>query len=191
MLKRMGLSLMLFIFVVVGIQDVLADDVITMAVSVTLTAPATATKTDDLDFGTLSAPSAGETFLLDVTGASTVDGTPVTATDGSMNNGGAGTGEITVITPGNSGRIALTVSATTVDVTISTDLATYSLAPDGGTGLNLTLSNVAANSTGAGAATTLTTGDYEIHIGGLLTIPAGFTPDSYTSGSMDITLAYN
>ncbi|WP_321492147.1 DUF4402 domain-containing protein [uncultured Desulfobacter sp.] len=187
MFKRIGLSLLLILLIMAQGHHAQADDVITMNVSVTLEAPASAVKTDDLNFGTLSVPSTGDTFTLDVSGAGlTVDGTATTPTDTSM-----ATGNTTVITAGHSGRIALTVSSATVDVTITTDSLTYSLAPDGGSGVNLTLKNVAANSTGAGAASTFTTGNYEIHIGGVLTIPSGFTPDSYTGGSMDITLAYN
>lgn len=168
----------------VSLKAVYADDVIPMEMRVTIVEAATAANESDLDFGTLIPDPGGDTFTLDVSGALTTDGTGTTVTADTMSS----SGNTTVNTAGNSGLIGITTNTTSVSVTVSSGDATLTGQTTGDT---LTVSNIAANSTGSGGSTVFATADdYEIHIGGVLTIPATTKADTYI-GNVDITLAYD
>ncbi len=183
MFKNVMKAVLIFICCISSFQTALAQD-ISMDIDVTIALAASAVKSSDLDFGTLFADPGGDNFVLDASGQATANGTGALATA----NGMSTTGGTTVSAAGASGLIALTTTAPNVTVTITAPDTV--LNPVGASTDTVTVQNIAANSTGAGAATAFAAaGSYELHIGGDLVITPALQADTY-QGTVVVTLTY-
>lgn len=185
MLKRLMKTIVISLCLIFNFQPVQAQD-ISMDVDVIIALAASASKASDLNFGTLFVDPGGDNFVLDATGQSTADTTgPLDTADGMSTTGGTKVSGAV----GTSGQIDLTTTAPNVTVTITAPDVV--LSPVGASTDTITVQNIAANSSGAGAAVPFpAAGNYELHIGGDLVITAGLQADTY-QGTVVVTLAYN